>query len=232
MCARSNTCIGNSITFTDFSSNIPTTWAWIFGDGTTSSQQNPLHSYTTAGTFTVQLTVTNSAGTNSTSQTITVNTNPTVTLTSNAASNTVCDNQGLVNLTVSPANAIVSGTAVNNLTFDPSIATIGLNVLTVSFTDGNGCSAATNLNIIVEQCSDLIENGISNLQVFPNPTEGIVTLKNAFIGSEFYIYDFKGQLVKTGIVNSENQIISLELVASGVYTIQVDEKRVKLVVKK
>jgi PKD repeat protein len=228
----SNTCIGNSITFNDFSSNIPTTWAWNFGDGTTSSQQNPLHSYTTAGTFTVQLTVTNSAGTNSTSQTITVNTNPTVTLTSNAASNTVCDNQGLVNLTVSPANAIVSGTAVNNLTFDPSIATIGLNVLTVSFTDGNGCSAATNLNIIVEQCSDLIENGISNLQVFPNPTEGIVTLKNAFIGSEFFIYDFKGQLVKTGIVNSENQIISLELVASGVYTIQVDEKRVKLVVKK
>ena len=228
----SNTCIGNSITFNDFSSNIPTTWAWNFGDGTNSSQQNPLHSYSTAGTFTVQLTVTNSAGTNSTSQTITVNTNPTVTLTSNAASNTVCDNQGLVNLTVSPANAIVSGTAVNNLTFDPSIATIGLNVLTASFTDGNGCSAATNLNIIVEQCSDLNENGASNLQIFPNPTEGIVTLKNAFIGSEFFIYDFKGQLVKTGIVNSENQIISLELVASGVYTIQVDEKRVKLVVKK
>ncbi len=227
-----NTCIGNSITFNDFSSNIPTTWAWTFGDGTNSSQQNPLHTYTTAGTFTVQLTVTNSAGTNSTSQTITVNTNPTVALTSNAASNTVCDNQGLVNLTVSPANAIVSGTAVNNLTFDPSIATIGLNVLTASFTDGNGCSAATNLNIIVEQCSDLNENGASNLQVFPNPTEGIVTLKNAFIGSEFFIYDFKGQLVKTGIVNSENQIISLELVASGVYTIQVDEKRVKLVVKK
>ena len=153
-------------------------------------------------------------------------------MTSNAASNTVCDNQGLINLAVSPANAIVSGTGVSNLTFDPSIATIGLNVLTASFTDGNGCSATTNLNIIVEQCSDLNENGVSNLQVFPNPTEGIVTLKNAFIGSEFFIYDFKGQLVKKGIVNSENQIISLELVASGVYTIQVDEKRVKLVVKK
>jgi PKD repeat protein len=228
----SNTCIGNSITFNDFSSNIPTTWAWNFGDGTNSSQQNPLHSYTTAGTFTVQLTVTNSAGTNSTSQTITVNTNPTVTLTSNASSNTVCDNQGLVNLTVSPANATVSGTGVSNVTFDPSIATIGLNVLTASFTDGNGCSAAANLNIIVEQCSDLNENAAQNLQVFPNPSEGLITLKNAGIGSEFFIHDFKGQLVKTGIVNSENQIISLELVASGVYTIQVDEKRVKLVVKK
>ena len=227
-----NTCIGNSITFTDFSSNIPTTWAWTFGDGTTSSQQNPLHTYTTAGTFTVQLTVTNSAGTNSTSQTITVNANPTVTLQSIDSDNTVCDNQGLVNLAVSPANAIVSGTGVNNLTFDPSVATIGLNVLTASFTDGNGCSATTNLNIIVEQCSGLNENGASNLQVFPNPSEGLITLKNANIGSEFFIYDFKGQLVKKGFITSENQEISLEKVASGVYTIQVDEKRVKLVLKK
>jgi hypothetical protein len=78
----------------------------------------------------------------------------------------------------------------------------------------------------------LNENAAQNLQVFPNPSEGLITLKNAGIGSEFFIHDFKGQLVKTGIVNSENQIISLELVASGVYTIQVDEKRVKLVVKK
>jgi hypothetical protein len=78
----------------------------------------------------------------------------------------------------------------------------------------------------------LNENGFSNLQVFPNPTQGIVTLKNAIIGSEFFIHDFKGQLVKTGLIISENQEISLEKLASGVYTIQVDEKRVKLVVKK
>ncbi|MBI1780818.1 MAG: PKD domain-containing protein [Sphingobacteriales bacterium] len=39
-----------------------TQWLWNFGDGTTSTQQNPSHIYTTLGQFTVTLTVTNSIG--------------------------------------------------------------------------------------------------------------------------------------------------------------------------
>ena len=34
-------------------------WLWSFGDGTTSAQQNPSHTYTTPGTYTVRLTVKN-----------------------------------------------------------------------------------------------------------------------------------------------------------------------------
>jgi len=37
------------------------TWAWNFGDGNTAAVQNPAHSYTTAGTYTVSLTVTDSS---------------------------------------------------------------------------------------------------------------------------------------------------------------------------
>lgn len=37
-------------------------WAWTFGDGGTSTEQNPQHVYTTAGTFTVTLIATNVAG--------------------------------------------------------------------------------------------------------------------------------------------------------------------------
>ena len=51
-----------SVAFTDTSTNTPTSWAWDFGDGGTSTAQNPSHSYTTSGTFTVSLTATNSAG--------------------------------------------------------------------------------------------------------------------------------------------------------------------------
>jgi PKD repeat protein len=39
-----------------------TVWSWTFGDGGTSTAQNPSHTYTTSGTYTVNLTVTNSAG--------------------------------------------------------------------------------------------------------------------------------------------------------------------------
>jgi len=37
----------------------PTSWSWDFGDGGTSSAQNPQYTYTAAGTYTVSLTVSN-----------------------------------------------------------------------------------------------------------------------------------------------------------------------------
>ena len=54
-----------SVAFTDASAGRPTSWKWDFGDGTTSTQQNPSHSYTTAGSFTVTLTVSNAYGSDS-----------------------------------------------------------------------------------------------------------------------------------------------------------------------
>ncbi len=53
---------GDAISFSDQSTNLPTSWEWDFGDGVTSSVQNPSHTFSTAGTFTVKLTVSNSFG--------------------------------------------------------------------------------------------------------------------------------------------------------------------------
>ena len=51
-----------SVQFTDTSSNTPNSWLWDFGDGTTSTDQNPTHVYSTPGTYTVTLIATNNAG--------------------------------------------------------------------------------------------------------------------------------------------------------------------------
>ena len=59
---------GNSpmkVTFSDKSTGTPTNWKWSFGDGTTSTDKNPTHTYSGAGKYTVGLTVTNAAGSNS-----------------------------------------------------------------------------------------------------------------------------------------------------------------------
>jgi PKD repeat protein len=46
---------GEVITFTDLTSNAPTSWLWMFGDGTFSPLQNPTHSYSTSGTYSITL---------------------------------------------------------------------------------------------------------------------------------------------------------------------------------
>ncbi len=43
------------VQFTDITSNSPNAWLWDFGDGNTSTQQNPKHAYATPGAYTIQL---------------------------------------------------------------------------------------------------------------------------------------------------------------------------------
>lgn len=58
---NTSSCTG-LISFTDLSTNGPTSWLWDFGDGQTSTDQNPSYIYTASGTYTVTLTATNSYG--------------------------------------------------------------------------------------------------------------------------------------------------------------------------
>jgi PKD repeat protein len=50
------------VTFTDQTNNNPVSWTWDFGDSQTSNQQNPVHTYTADGMYTVCLIVTNGCG--------------------------------------------------------------------------------------------------------------------------------------------------------------------------
>jgi PKD repeat protein len=72
---KSNISSGNApltVQFTDLSTGSPTSWKWNFGDGGSSTQQNPTHAYTAAGTYTVNLTASSASGANSKLATITV----------------------------------------------------------------------------------------------------------------------------------------------------------------
>lgn len=60
--STTNATVNEEISFTDESAFSPTSWAWDFGDGETSTEQNPTHAYAEAGTYTVQLTVENENG--------------------------------------------------------------------------------------------------------------------------------------------------------------------------
>jgi PKD repeat protein len=65
-----------TVSFTDSSSGSPSTYYWDFGDGASSTTKNPVHTYTTAGTYTVKQTVGKNGQTSSKSQVISASSLP------------------------------------------------------------------------------------------------------------------------------------------------------------
>ncbi len=70
-----------TVQFTDQSKYEPTQWLWNFGDNETSLAQNPTHTFSSIGTYTITLTVSNDKGSNTITKTnmITVSESPTPT---------------------------------------------------------------------------------------------------------------------------------------------------------
>jgi PKD repeat protein len=58
--------------FTDASTNNPDSWSWEFGDGNSSGDQNPVHTYASDGQYNVRLIVSNSAGSDTVEKSVTV----------------------------------------------------------------------------------------------------------------------------------------------------------------
>ena len=51
-----------TVRFRDFSSGSPLAWLWDFGDGSTSTEKDPVHTYQNAGSYTTTLQVANAFG--------------------------------------------------------------------------------------------------------------------------------------------------------------------------
>jgi len=106
------TCSG-CVQFTDASQNVPTSWAWNFGDGQTSTDQNPNHCYATAGTYTVTLVATNAAGSSAAATaTVVYTTQVPVAASCSPATNSYCCGYGVTRFRLGTIdNASVDGAA-------------------------------------------------------------------------------------------------------------------------
>ncbi|AAM07053.1 PKD domain-containing protein [Methanosarcina acetivorans] len=118
-----------TVNFTDQSTGSPTSWFWDFGDGANSTEQNPVHTYSAEGNYTVNLTVENAAGTDFELKTdyieVTEASGSTVTLYFDPTSSSVAENESTeISVVASNFPAGLSGYNLTVAIDDPTIAEI------------------------------------------------------------------------------------------------------------
>ncbi len=150
--STANACAGTPIQFTD--NSISTlgpiaSWNWTFGDGNSSNLQNPTHTYTTGGIYTVDLTVTDINGCTASS-----NYQITITAPANASAGvdvSICDGDaanllgsGGTTYSWSPATGL-SDPNIANPVATPALTT----TYTLTVTDANGCQGTDDIQVTV-----------------------------------------------------------------------------------
>jgi PKD repeat protein len=225
-----NITSGQSVNFTDLSSNNPTSWSWVFTGAApaTSTSQNPANiTYNTAGCYQVSLTATNSAGSNTSTQTCYINvTNPVIPPIANFTANTQYITVGqTVNFTDLSSNnpsswswvftgaAPASSTSQNpaNITYN----TAGCYQVALTVTNSAGSNNSTQTCYI-----NVVPAGIqpqASFNINPNPacTNADVNLLNNSSNAIVFNWDMPGATPSTS--TAQFPVISYNI--PGNYTV-------------
>ncbi|WP_225447004.1 collagenase [Streptacidiphilus sp. PB12-B1b] len=164
-----------------------TGWHWSFGDGSSSDQQNPTHTYAAAGTYTVDLTVTDNIGR-------TASTPASVTVTA-AATLPTCTDPRTDALGQNCSRSNVSETAGNTAYFYLWLPA-GTSTLTVTSSGGTGTAA-----LYYDPDAWASPSTYTASSTNPGTTAQTLTVTNATAGyryvSLYAVTDFSGVTVGT-----------------------------------
>jgi len=227
-------CLGSVLAAINFSgSSTSSTYAWTNSNtnlGLGASGNGNITSFTPTATGTTTVTVTptlNSCVGNPVTFTITVNALPTVSMSS---LNSVCVSDGTFTLTGgTPSGGTYSGTGVSNNNFNPSSTGVGTHTITYTATQ-NGCSNSTNTTILVEPCANVDEILSSLIIIYPNPTSGLLTVKDIPLDkvSEMEMFDAAGRKVGTWKLSNSIFNVDLNSFSSGSYNLVFKGENVQL----
>lgn len=144
---------GNTVTFTNTSTNA-TSYLWEFSDNTTSTEVSPVHTFAADGNYTAVLTATNACGTNSVTQTISLNTPPTAVFSASPAVG--CEPMNVQFTSQSSANSssfswsFPGGAPPTSSVQNPNVTYSLPGTYTASLTVTNAAgSSSTTMNVIV-----------------------------------------------------------------------------------
>ncbi len=169
-------CTGQSVNFTNSSTNCQSTYAWTFPGGSpaSSTATNPVVTYNTAGAYSVTLTVTTPGGSDTRTLTnyITVNNNLTHSISIAATATNICANQtSTFNLTSNNGGASPTITWLKNSSAIPG--TSGLTSVTLSGLNNNDVIIATQTTSAGCASPATVTSNAITMTVSPNVTHTV-----------------------------------------------------------
>lgn len=216
--SSASVCVGQPLTFTDMTGNGPNTWSWALPGAlpAASANQNVSATYYAPGTYTASLTSSNVFGAGATmTQTIMVLPAPVVT----ANPVTICEGSTAV-LTASGAATYSwsTGDTGASVTFTPTVSAL---YTVTGFL--NGCSAKTNVFVILKNCTGFEEQLKETVRFYPNPTDQFLSVDmGAWSGPKtIELYDNMGRQVLTQMGTDALLKIDLAPLANGIYMVKV-----------
>lgn len=227
--ASDNTvCAGSTVTFTDQTSGSPTTWNWTFAGGTpsSSSSQNPTITYSTAGTYSVQLIVSDGLGVGDTlvmNNYVTVYSNPAAPVITQLNATTLESSQTTGNQWNNTGGPISGETGQQ---FSPTQT----GTYTVTYTDANGCTA-TSAPFNFTSTVGLAHEPEAQGRLYPNPAMHNVVLQlNApVLNGMISLTDANGKLLVQQTMNGVTMLFDRGSLAAGMYYLQVHNAEGELV---
>jgi len=216
------------VNFTDLTVNDPTSWGWNFGDGSTSTLQNPTHTFTTDATFTVCLTATNALGFEVYCLPVTIDSTSALM----PAANFSVDFSALTGIFTDLSTNDPTSWSWN---FGDASTSTDQNPSHSYAVNGsyNVCLTATNDFGSNEFCKVINTNSADNiafvsLEMFPNPASSAVTIiSSALNAKQVIVYDVTGRKTSINFTQS-GQIISLDVknLPAGNYLVQIEDGNV------
>lgn len=187
-------------------SNGALSWAWNFGDGTSSTLQNPTHTFTNNGSFNVCLVASNNCGFNSSCQLITVNcptpgsnwTSQTMDLVANFANTTP----------TTPLSLIWSfGDGATSALQNPTHTYTNSGLYNVCLKSTNACGADSLCVPLAIAVTGLEDFNQTLFEIYPNPTNDFVQFTSP-TNEEFKVdfYSIQGQLISSNTYEKGEKI--------------------------
>lgn len=218
-----NACVDDSVQFTSIAFNSDQ-YLWDFGDGNTSTEENPQHAYISPGSYDISLIIMNANDQDTIVQTLVVSDIPTVSV----SPDTSVSLGNSVQLLASASDP--DATYAWNLSADLSCFTCSDPIATPSETSvytvivSNACGSASD-TVRVE--IDSVSTGISSLdlnelgiKMYPNPVEDHVIIQfpeQLIEPIELELISSFGQLVFAKRITDQQQKINLPSLSTGIY---------------